>query len=383
MKKKLFVIGVILLVAVGAIGLLKKRKSDLAKASTPAVLPVVVNVVTLQSQKVTLTLPAMGVVSSDLSTTLSTRVSGRVLKVYRREGDPVRKGDPLVQIDARDLKAQKESLRLKRQSLDFDIAARQENLRALDTALKNAIASHVRTKELLDVKGASIEQSDQEETAIAQIKAQKQSVDSAVAMLRSSINEILQNEKEIDTQLSYTEIVSPIDGTLSARMVSTGDLAVPGKPLLKISATDGLYLDVSLPTSVRAESILLDGKQFPLTPKNQAGASGLREYRATLPLGMSLVEGQYLKVSLVLYSGNGILLPDDVLLTTEGQSSVLVYENGKAIKTPVTVLRRGSEGVMVRQALTGKTLLLAKPDILLRASTGVPVRIHTQRKANI
>lgn len=383
MKKKLIVIGVILLVAVSAIGLLKKRKSDLAKAALPAVLPVVVDAVTLQPQKVTLTLPAMGEVSSDLSTTLSTRISGRVLRVFKREGDAVRKGDSLVQIDARDLRAQKESLRLKRQSLDFDIAAKKENLRALDTALKNATAAHGRTKELLDVKGASIEQYDTEETSIAQLKAQKQSVESSIAMLRSNINELLQNEKEIDTQLSYTTIVSPIDGTLSARMVSAGDLAVPGKPLMKISATDGLYLDVSLPTSIHAEDILLDGRRLSLTPKNQAGASGLCEYRAPLPLGKSLVEGQYLSVSLVLYSGEGVLLPNDVLLTTEGQTSVLVYENGKASKIPVTVLRRGSEGVMVRQDLTGQTLLLANPDILLRASTGVPVRIHAHLNADI
>ena len=327
-------------------------------------------------------LHAIGRVEPYSTVQVKAQISGEVVKVHFKEGQDVKKGDLLIRIDARDLSAQKESLRLKRQSLDFDIAARQENLRALNTALKNAIASHVRTKELLDVKGASVEQYETEETAIAQIKAQKQSVESGIAMLRSNIDELLQNEKEIDTQLSYTEIVSPIDGTLSARMVSAGDLAVPGKPLLKISATDGLYLDVSLPTSIDAKSILLSGKLFPLAPKNQAGASGLREYRASLPLGTSLVEGQYLNVSLVLYSGNGILLPDDVLLNTEGQSSVLAYENGKAVKIPVTVLRRGSEGVMVRQDLTGKTLLLAKPDILLRASTGVPVRIHAHLNAN-
>ena len=84
--------------------------------------------------------------------------------------------------------------------------------------MKNAIDSHARTKELLDVKGASIEQYEQEETTIAQLKAQKQSVESGIAMLRSNINELLQNEKEIDTQLSYTD-AAPIDGTFSARMV--------------------------------------------------------------------------------------------------------------------------------------------------------------------
>ncbi len=58
---------------------------------------------------------------------------------------------------------------------------------------------------------------------------------------------------------------------------------------------------------------------FPLTPKNQAGASGLREYRASLPLGTSLVAGEFLNVSLVLYSGEGVLLPNDVLLTERGR----------------------------------------------------------------
>ncbi len=38
---------------------------------------------------------------------------------------------------------------------------------------------------------------------------------------------------------------------------------------------------------------------------------------------------------------------------------------------------------MVRQDLAGKTLLLAKPDILLRATTGVPVRIHAHVTTNI
>ncbi|RMG56115.1 MAG: hypothetical protein D6717_07060, partial [Gammaproteobacteria bacterium] len=67
--------------------------------------------------------------------------------------------------------------------------------------------------------------------------------------------------------------------------------------------------------------------------------------------------------------------PTDVLLTTQGVTNVLVYEDGKVHKTPVTVTRRGSEGVMVQESLGGKTLLLAKPDILLRATTGAPVKI--------
>jgi len=150
---------------------------------------------------------------------------------------------------------------------------------------------------------------------------------------------------------------------------------LPGKPLLKIAATDGLYLDVRLPSDLDSQAILYNGKSFPLTPKNQAGKSGLREYRATLPLGSSLVEGEFLNINLILYTGQGLLLPTDVLLNTQDTTSVLVYHDGQATKVPVTVIKRGSEGVMVKEDLAGKTLILAKPDILLRATTGVPIKL--------
>ncbi|WP_020676711.1 efflux RND transporter periplasmic adaptor subunit [Geopsychrobacter electrodiphilus] len=379
MKKKLITALVILLVVGSAIVLLKTRKANLAKAPVASILPVMVESISVQPQEVTLTLPAMGIVSSDLSTTLSTKVSGRILKLYKREGDAIKKGDLLVQIDDRELKAKKAGLQLKGESLGYDIAAKQGNLKALQTALQNANESHARTKELLDVKGASIEQYNQEETGIAQLKAQLQSAKSGIDMLRSGINELSESEKELDSQLSYTRITAPTDGTLSARLVMAGDLAVPGKALLKIAATDGLYLDIKLPSDLKASAILLDQQKFPLVAKNQAGGSGLREYRAALPLGSSLVEGEFLNVALVLYTGNGVLLPNDVLLSTGGQTSVLVYTAGKVSKTTVTIVRRGSEGVMVAEDLSGKTLLLAKPDILLRATSGVPVKILSNK----
>lgn len=375
MKTKLISILIILLIAVGAVMLLKTRKKALVQAPVAAVLPVVVDAITIQPHQVTLTLPAMGIVSSDISTTVSTKISGRVLKIFAQEGDQVKKGDPLIQIDDRELQAKKESLKLKRASLGYDISAKQGSLEALQTTLEDAVESHKRTKELLDVKGASIEQYNKETTGIAQLKAQIQSTKSGVDMLRSGISELRQAEKEIATLLSYSHLRSPINGTLSARLISPGDLAVPGKPLLKLSATDGLYLDVNLPAGIKAERIEYRQQQFALTPKSQASSSGLREYRAALPLGGSQVEGEFLNIKLVLFSGNGILLPNDVLLTTQGKSYVLAYKNGQAAKTPITIINRGSEGVMVKENLQGETLLLAKPDILLRATSGVPVKI--------
>lgn len=373
---------IVLLVVASAVVLLQKRKHNLAQAPAATILPVVVDAVVPVRSAVTLTLPAMGIVSSDVSTTLSTKMSGRVNAIMKKEGETVRKGDLLASIDAQELQAKKEGLRLKRSSLDFDIAGKRENLKAVQTALQNAMDSHARTKELLDVKGASIEQYHKEDTEIAQLKAQVEAVKSGISMLQSGREELAQGEKEIDSQLSYTSIISPIDGILSARLVMAGDMAVPGKPLLKITAANGLYLDVKLPSAITAAAIRLDGNLLPLTAKNQAGPSGLREYRSALPVGTSAVEGEFLNIAVILYSGQGVLLPDDVLLSAQGKTWVLTYAGGKVEKIPVTIEQRGIEGVTVQEDLAGRTLLLAKPDILLRATSGVPVVIHETKTAS-
>jgi len=347
MKRKLITVLIVLLVAGGAVALLKKRQNQLAEAPVAKVLPVVVEAFVPTPQQVTLTLPAMGVVSSDRSTVLSTKISGRITRIVKQEGEPVKAGDLIAMIDNAELEARRRALLAKKDGLETEIKVQRQ--------------AHQRTLELFEVGGASLEQKQKEEAAIERLVRERDS--------------LLQNIREVEELSSYARILAPVSGTLSERLVGVGDMALPGKPLFRIAATSGLYLDVRLPASVKATQIRLDGQVFPLTPKNQAGTSGLREYRAQLPLGSSLVEGEFLNVDLVLYSGTGVLLPTDVLLTTQGVTNVLVYEDGKVHKTPVTVTRRGSEGVMVQESLGGKTLLLAKPDILLRATTGAPVKI--------
>ena len=285
-------------------------------------LPVVVDSITLARGPVTLTLPAMGLVSSDISTTLSTKVSGRITRVYKQEGDSVKKGEKLATIDAGDLVARKEGLRLKMEGLDFQIAGERENTEALQTSLATAKEVHERTLQLLAVKGASQEQSSQEETAITSLAARIAAAENGIATLGKSKESVRQNIKEIDALLDYTVITAPIDGTLSARMVMTGDLAMPGKPLFKIAARTGLYVNLSLPDTIHADKIIRDGRELPLTAKNEASATGLAQYIAPLPDEEGLVEGQFLNVRVVVHESEDVLVPVDGLLSVGGESFV-------------------------------------------------------------
>jgi RND family efflux transporter MFP subunit len=373
MKKLITLILVVAIVASGLL-LLKKRKADLAQASPAPIMPAVVATTDLKTQPVTLTLPAMGIVASDVSAVLSTRISGQITEVYKQEGDPVKKGEILARIDATDLEAKKQGLALQRQGIVFQVKAKKAEVNALETSLKSAEEAHVRTKELLDIKGASAEQYSQEEAEIAKIKAGLTAARNSIETLLKSMGTLGASMREIDSLMNYATLVAPIDGTVSQILARPGDLATSGKPLLRISSKTGLYFNLSLPDTIVASQVLLDGLALQLTSRNQAGETGLVQYVAPLPAGQNLVEGQYLNVQVVIHKAEDVLVPVDALLTMDGASSVFVLAaDGRAQRLDVHINARGVEGVTVTENLAGRTVIVAKPDILLRVATGVPV----------
>ena len=373
MKKVIVLIVVAVVVAAGVL-LLRQRKAQLAQVSPASVLPAVVATLDLKAQPVTLTLPAMGIVASDISAVLSTRISGQVMKVLKQEGDPVKKGEMLASIDATDLVAKKQGITLQRQGIAFQVEAKKAEVSALKMSIKSAREAHARTRELLDIKGASPEEYSREEAEIANLEAGLTAARNSIETLQKSMETLGASTREIDSLMNYATLVAPIDGTVGQILARPGDLATPGKPLLRIASRSGLYLNISLPHTGHATEILLQGQPLPLTSKEQTGETGLVQYVAPLPQHIGLVEGQFVNVDVVVFNGEDVLVPVDALLTMDGSSSVFALDSdGKAQRLGVAIKVRGVEGAVVDQNLAGRKVIVAKPDILLRVATGVPV----------
>jgi RND family efflux transporter MFP subunit len=373
MKKLITLILIAAMIAAGFF-LLQKRKTDIAKASPAPVLPAVVATMELIPRQVTLTLPAMGTVASDMSAVLSTRISGQVIEVLKQEGDPVKKGDVLARIDAGDLEAKKQGLLLQRQGIAFQVNSVKAEINALETALKSARESHARTRELLDIKGASPEQYSREQAEIEKLESGLIAARNQIDTLHKNMESLDASMREIDSLIKYATLTAPIQGTVSKILVRPGDLATPGRPLLQIASKTGLYLNLSLPGSVQAAEVMLHRMTLPLTSKDQTGETGLVQYVAPLPQDAGLVQGQFVNVNVVVYKGETVLLPIDTLLTMNGSSSVFVLDaEGKAHRLNITINARGVEGVIIDEDLAGRKVIVAKPDILLRVAAGVPV----------
>jgi len=148
---------------------------------------------------------------------------------------------------------------------------------------------------------------------------------------------------------------------------------MPGKPLLAISAESGDYLLVRLPDNIEASHIVYNNKMLELYPLNHT-FNGLKEYRSE-KLNSGLSTGERVDADLVLFKGRGLMLPVDAILNKNGKSVVIEVENSHAKAVPVTIKAGGEQGVVVSQNdLAGKTLVVAKPDIMLNLLSGVAIK---------
>lgn len=142
-----------------------------------------------------ITLTSLGTVTSLATVTVKSQISGYLIEIPFREGQMVKKGDLLAQVDPRPYEAL--------------LAQYQGTLEKDQALLDNARLDLERYQRL-----------------IKQDSTSKQTVDTAAATVRQYEGTVRADQAQVDTQklnLAYTRIVSPIDGRVGLRQVDVGN----------------------------------------------------------------------------------------------------------------------------------------------------------------
>jgi len=335
-------------VVLGLVGsgmkVLKEAKAKDSAKTVAKIYPIVAQVLSVESKSVELTLPYLAEVENDKDVKLAPRIAARVLKITT-SGTKVKKGDVVAQLDTTNIKSSLESLK--------------NQIEAAKIAVDNLEKTHKRTLELLDIQGASIEQSQKEATLLAGAE--------------SKVNALKQKEIALKNNLSYATIVSPVNGVISKTFTSKGALSAPGHPLLAISSKNGFYLMLRVPTDLSVAGVILDNKTYSATPLGST-FHGLAEYKVYTS-NSNLISGDRVEVDVVVYNQKGLKLPFDALLNRNGISYVLVVEDGKTTAQEVHILQSAEQGVVISDNLEGKQVVIAKPDILLKLLSGYTLSI--------
>jgi membrane fusion protein (multidrug efflux system) len=187
-------------------------------------------------------------VESD-NVSVSPKIMGRISKLYFQEGDSVKAGTLLAELDTTDLAAQKQQAIAGKAQTEANQSQAQvkydsdkKNLKVLEVSLSRAQEDFDRAKAQFAGDVISKEQFDHAkktlESAQAQLDAAKSMLLVSKAQIETSAKAVAGSKaqiKVISTQLSNTKLYAPIDGLIAKRWLLQGDIAQVGQAIYTVN----------------------------------------------------------------------------------------------------------------------------------------------------
>jgi len=166
------------------------------------------------------------------------RLAGKITAIYVDEGDTVKQGDKIAQLDTRELDA---------------------NMAALNFQLKNIILNKTRIEHLFQAGALPQQKVDEIETSYE--------------VLRSNI-------LALKTKIEDMAISSPINGIVNVKVLESGQMLSPGMAVVIVTDPDGTWTRFSIPEKYM--NLINLGQQFEIT-SNTPGLIYTAKVIQTLP----------------------------------------------------------------------------------------------------
>ena len=338
MKKSFQIAAVLVAAMLGACsGGEKKEAENAAVSEIPTV-----KLATVNSRDVEQIGEYTATVEAEAKNNIAPTAPGRISKIFVEVGDYVRKGQKLVQMDA-------------------------ANLNQLKLQLDNQEKEFNRVDELYKVGGASK----------SEVDAAKTNLD----VRRSSYENLLEN----------TQLVSPLNGVVTARNFDNGDLytstqmpvlvveqIAPVKLMVNVSEPNFPKVSKGMPVSVKLdvyEGEAFEGKVSLVYPTIDAATH-------TFPVEITLANanqrvrpGMFARVTMNFGTKNHVVVPDMAVVKRAGSGDryVYVYNNGKVSYNKVELGRRmGTEYELISGVDNNSQVVIAGQT---RLADGVEVEV--------
>ena len=154
------------------------------------------------------TVVASGSVESVNEVDVGAQVSGKITKLYVKLGQEIKKGEMIADIDST---TQINTLNTKKAAL----VSYQAQLKAKKTAYDVALSSYNRLSKLYTQKATSLDSLNSAKSTLDNAKAEMEAIEANIKQAEIEVN-------TAETNVGYTKITAPMDGTVISVPVSEG-----------------------------------------------------------------------------------------------------------------------------------------------------------------
>ncbi len=402
------------------------NKADQEKKAKQAGEAVPVTVATAKIATLPLEIRNIGNVEAFSVVNVIAQVGGQLTNVYFKQGQYIKKGELLFQIDPRPYEAQlaqaeanvardKSQINSAIANLDKDMAAVRQAQANLQKDLASQQYADIEVQRYLNLvkEGAvSHEQSDQmktnAQTAQATVNSDKAAVENAQAIIDSDKAAILTARANLKAdqaaadnlriQLGFTKIHSPVDGVTGALNVYQGNVVRANDitPLVTINQIQPIYLTFSVPeiylpavrNSMNEGTIIVSARVDGDKKDAIAGGTltfidnavdkttGTIRLRATFPNDNKLLwPGEFTDVVVTLPGAKPqIVIPTAAIVNDQqGQSVFVVRPDNTVDLAPVTVDRTHGDNSIISEGLKEGDVVVVDGQLKLLAGSSVSI----------
>jgi len=368
---------VVLLFSLLGVALLATWFFFLRKVFNPDVEVEIYNVTAVSPLQQNAVLTASGYVVAQRQAAVASKGTGRLVYLGVEEGDQVKEGQIIAQLEHSDLDA---ALAEAKASLNQALA----NLEQAKAEQADAEVNFVRHQKLLADQLIARSAFDAAEARFKRAQAAVGASEAAVQVARTRV-------RAAEVALEYTNIRAPFDGTVLTKNADVGEIVAPfgastTARAAVVSIADMSSLEVEADVSEsniqriqpgRACEIVLDAYQDTRYPgvvskivptADRAKATVLtkikfieRDQRVLPEMSAKVTFLSQPLAAAAINKDKKIVIPASALVTRDGQNVVFVIREGSAIATPVEIAGQQSSLVEVRSGLSEGQQIVRNP----------------------
>jgi len=331
-----------------------------------------------------------GTVQSKVRVTISAKITGILDKLYADQGNYVKKGQLLAELDMAELRARSAPAQANANRTQRDLDRAKADLLKAEANLVLAQSNYQRDLEVFKPGYISQAAFDNTKAALKVAESEVNSARSAVDALKAQVAQAESDTHAAEAVFAYTRILAPMDGLITVRKAEIGDTISPGTPIFQMvdyQIWAASWIDETKVAQLRegqkASIKLRSGRVFQgeVVRLNKEADTVTRELEVdvkfeTLP--KPLVIGEETEVDIDTGHQTAPSVPLSAIIERNGSKGVLVVSNGLANFRPVDLgLQDGQRAAVLNGLKEGEMVIINPAGI----EPGKKVRAEIKRDA--